>query len=214
MGFLADLLDKQRRKQRLNSISTGMPLNQKNNRSKKIAKKRTPLMTRRKNDYYGRGQGGGAGLGLGRGGHLNSPSLAHKAVYGKEPSTYLRGRTTHPQKTWNGIPVDKQLKDSWLKKLNNINGVEIRGSCAGHDKDRVSYVTFRLDPNRDKEAKKIAKKLDQLKGTHAIADVGREGRPRIVVATKKWYGKKGWADWWKKTPDQINKIVNEKNGKK
>jgi hypothetical protein len=54
----------------------------------------------------------------------------------------------------------------------------------------------------------------QLKGTHAIADVGREGRPRIVVATKKWYGKKGWADWWKKTPDQINKIVNEKNGKK
>lgn len=211
MGFLADLLDRQRRQQRLNSISTDIPMHEKGQRAKIIKNKRPKILHKRSGDYYGRGLGRGQGR---QPVHLNSPSLAHKAVYGKEPATYLRGRTTHPQKTWNGIPVDEQLKDSWLKKLNTIKGVEIRGSCAGHDKDRVSYVTFRLDPKRDKDAKKIAQKLDKLKGTHAIADVGQEGRPRIVVATKKWYGKKGWADWWKKTPDQIDKIVNEKNGKK
>lgn len=206
MGFISDLLDKQRRKQRLGSISTDIPFKKTNNLEKPIRKKRKTMGTRQPKDYYGRGQGGG--------GHLNSVSLAHKAVYGKEPSTYLTGRTAHPQKIWKGIPVDKQLKDSWLKKLNTIKGVEIRGSCAGHNKERVSYVSFRLDQKRDKEAKKIAQKLNKLKGTHAIADVGREGRPRIIVATKKWHGKKGWADWWKKTPNQIDNIVNEKNGKK
>jgi hypothetical protein len=210
MGFISDLLNKQRRNQRLGSISTDIPFTQTKNRAKPIKKKRKAMVTRRPNGYYGRGQGGGGGLGLGRGGHLNSPSLAHKAVYGKEPSTYLRGRTTHPQKMWNGIPVDKELKSSWLKKINSIKGIEVRGSCAGHDKDRVSYVTFRLDEKRDKEAKKIAKELSKKKDIYAIADVGAEGRPRIVVATKKWHGKKGWSSWWQKLPDNIDSVVNKK----
>lgn len=148
--------------------------------------------------YYGRSAGGKTD-------HLNSPSLAHEAVYGKKPKMFLSGRTAHPQKLWKGIPVDKNLKSKWLKELNSIPNTTIRGSCSGHDRDRVSYVVLRLDPKHDKDARDVARRLNRVEGVYSKADIGREGRPRIVVAAKKWPGKKGWNSWWDRLSGRIRK---------
>lgn len=166
---------------------------------------------KRREPYYGRGQGRGLGMGLGRGGHLNSPSLAYKAVHGKLPKEYISGKSAHPQKLWQGIPVDKELKTKWVKKLNTMKNIEMRGSCAGHGPDRTSYIVFRLKPSQDKNAKKVAQKLNKMPGVYSIADVGREGRPRIVAASKTYYGKKDWEQWWNKLPDKIDKSISGLN---
>jgi hypothetical protein len=177
-------------------------------------KKPVKTKYKRREPYYGRGQGRGLGMGAGRGGHLNSPSLAYKAIHGKEPKQYLPGKSAHPQKLWNGIPVDKELKTKWIKNLNNMKNIEMRGSCAGHGPDRTSYVVFRLKPGKDKYAKKVANHLNKIPGIYSIADIGGEGRPRIVAASKTYYGKKDWEKWWDKIPDRIDSSVSNVEGVK
>jgi hypothetical protein len=151
--------------------------------------------------YYGRGDG------RGKSDNLNSPSLAYKAIHGKVPKKYIPGKTAHPQKIWKGIPIDKELKTKWIKNLNSMKNIEMRGSCAGHGPDRTSYVVFRLKPGQDKRAVDVAKHLNKIPDIYSISDVGREGRPRIVAASKTYYGKKDWDKWWDKLPDSINKSV-------
>ena len=173
-----------------------MPV-RKNEKLKLGIKKRVP--------YYGRGSG--------RGGHLNSPSLAYKAVHGKAPKEFLSGKTGHPQKLWKNIPVDKEIKVKWLKKLNTMKDIEMRGSCSGHGPNRTSYIVFRLPPKQDKYAKKVAKRLNKMRGVYSISDVGSEGRPRIVVASKTWHGHPGWENWWNNLPSRIEKNVVNLNKK-
>jgi hypothetical protein len=54
-----------------------------------------------KNSYRERPGKYGRGMGRGRANatHLNSPSLAYKAIHGNPPKKYIPGKTSHPQKT-------------------------------------------------------------------------------------------------------------------
>ncbi|HZX10452.1 MAG TPA: XkdF-like putative serine protease domain-containing protein, partial [Acidobacteriota bacterium] len=140
--------------------------------------------------------------------HINSPTLAYKAVYGVIPSEPLGGQTDSPKKNWHGLQVDKHIKDSWLEELNAIPGVEIRASDEGKDKDRVAFIVFRLkDKERDSVAQSVSKKLSSMDRIYSLSDTGREGRPRVVVAGKVAYGKKGWESWWSTLAGKIKEAV-------
>lgn len=39
---------------------------------------------------------------------------------------------TDAQKDWGGMKVDAELKDSWLDRMNNVPGIDVISSCAGH----------------------------------------------------------------------------------
>jgi len=141
----------------------------------------------------------------------NSPTFAYLAVYGKLPDEFLSGRTDHPQRTWNGVSVDSNLRDAWLEALNGIEGVEIRASCMGHSPERVSYVVFRSKNSEDdeKKAKEISKKLNAIEGCYSLADKGEAGKMRICVAGKTWHGAPGWTEFWEKLAGRIEQAVRE-----
>jgi hypothetical protein len=145
-----------------------------------------------------------------------SPTLAYEAVYGKSPKDkYRRGRPPFQvkEKIWNGIEVDYSLKNRWLENLNNIPNVEIRGTCAGHSEDWVSFVVFRItDDEILKKVTRIVKELSSYKNTYSKYDIGMEGRIRIVCATNLYDGcenQKDWENWWNMLPYIINKAINK-----
>ena len=154
-----------------------------------------------------------AGFGRGRGGQRrswNSPTFAHIAVYGKEPDHWIPGRTGDPEKEWKrGIMIDKHLKPEWFDELDKIKEIEVRSSCEGHSKERVSYIVFRLKSKFDKYAKKVSAALDKLDGVYSKSDIGTENRPRIVVAGRIWYSQKSWEKWWNELPAKVALAVKE-----
>lgn len=143
----------------------------------------------------------------------NSPTFAYFAVYQKLPEEFLSGRSEHPQRTWQGIPVDEALKDSWLDALKAIEEIEVRASCCGHGPDRVSYIVFRLKSGCDVDSKKVSEKLNAIPSCYSIADIGDQGKMRIVVAGKVWHdgenGTDGWSEWWEKLAGKIKEVVEE-----
>ena len=151
-----------------------------------------------------------------------SPSLAYEVINKKPCPPGRRGRYPGQvsEKNWNGVYVDKSLKNKWLKDLNNIPNVEIRGTCAGHgpkDGDSlewVAYVAFRVDPSMEnkKTINKILKKLNSFKNTSAGSDIGMQGRPRFVVAAPLYENckkQKEWIEWWDNIAKRINEAVNK-----
>ena len=91
----------------------------------------------------------------------NAPCAAYETVYEKK-CPHKRGmHPDHKKRNWNGMEVDINLKDKWLRDLNNIKGIEIRSSCEGHDKDWVAFVIFRfLEPKLEKN-KKLVDRISQ-----------------------------------------------------
>lgn len=134
---------------------------------------------------------------------LNAPEFAYQTVYNKDTS--LRGRFTDEEKEYNGMMVDKQLKDEWLDSLNNIKDIEIRSSCAGHNKDRVTFVIFRTKSQDENYIKKVVKKLNKCPNTFASYNTGKGGMFRICVASNTYYkpNNKKWQDWWENITDCI-----------
>ena len=142
-----------------------------------------------------------------------SPVLAYEAVYGKSPTDNRRGRPPFKikSKMWKGMDIDYELKTDWIEKLNSIPNVEIRASCAGHGKEWVSYIVFRItDEKKSKKINKVIKNLSSHKNTFCIYDIGMEGKQRIVCATDlvKEENQKEWERWWTILPYRINKAVN------
>ena len=131
----------------------------------------------------------------------NAPSFAYRTLYGK--STYLQGRTNSPKKMWKGLDVDADLKDKWLKSINDLP-VEIRSTDAGKSEERPAFVIFRLKEDDDKRAKEISKLLNNEKDISSLCDKGNMGRSRISVVGPYWKGKKGWENWWDTVSDKIN----------
>lgn len=152
--------------------------------------------------------------GMLRGGPPNSPTFAYRTLYENEPSEFLSGRTSHPQRMWGDIPVDEQLKDEWLENLNALPNLEIRASCAGHGSNRPSYVVFRLLSRDTDESKKVVEELNKIEGVKADVDLGREGLPRICVTGPIWHDKEGWEEWWARLPERINQAVRSAQVKK
>jgi len=148
-----------------------------------------------------------------RGVRVNAPTFAYKTVYGKEPKTFLFGRTDAPKKIWNGLQVDAGLKDKWLNNLNNLP-VEIRSSDEGKSKERPAFIIFRMPEKYDKLHKKMVNELDKNKDIYANSEVGMAGRPRICVANKVKKGDKNWEKWWNSLPGKIDKAYSSVTGKK
>lgn len=137
--------------------------------------------------------------------NLNSPSFAHLAVYGEVKQ--LSGRTGHESKMWHGLDVDAELKDKWLDDLKSIEGIEIRATCQGHDKDRVAYVVFRLIDGTQEDVDRVTVALSKKNGIYALSGSGREGLSRTVCAGKTWHGSDGWEAWWNAVADNIREAV-------
>ncbi|MBA7496405.1 hypothetical protein ES702_07013 [subsurface metagenome] len=157
------------------------------------------------------------GFGRGRGGQRrswNSPTFAHIATWGTEPDHWIPGRTGDPEKEWKrGIMIDEHLKPEVFDELEKIKEIEVRSSCEGHSKERVSYIVFRLKPKFDKYAKKVSAALDKLDGVYSKSDIGTENRPRIVCAGRTWFGQKSWEKWWNELPSKVASAVKETLGK-
>lgn len=129
----------------------------------------------------------------------NAPCAAYETVYGKKCPSTMTGKyfMPHGTKTWNGISIDGHIEDKWLNDLSNIKQIEMRSSCEGHNKERVTFIIFRfLDKSYDRKAKSIEKKLETDRVTKASSQIGREGQLRFIVAAKLWYGQPGWKEWW------------------
>lgn len=112
------------------------------------------------------------------------------------------------------IEVDEEFKNQWLEDLNSIPEIEIRSSDTGKSKERIAFVVIRFsDKKNDNRAKELVKILNKQEGIYSKTDVGTEGRNRICVAGKVWYGETGWKKWWdtlaEKIKESINKVLKE-----
>lgn len=128
---------------------------------------------------------------------INAPQMAYTAVYNKEPP-FLPGRIFTETKIWNNISVDAHLKDEWLNSLNSIEGIEIRSSCEGHNKDRPTFIIFRPYNQNENYISNVVTKLNKFPNTFAIYNIGNGGFFRICVASNTWYSNnnKKWLIWW------------------
>ena len=148
-------------------------------------------------------------------GRMNSPTFAYMAVYGKVPEQWISGRTDYPEKPYKvpgrdvAVTIDEHLKPEWFDALNSIDELEIRASCEGHDAERVAYIVFRLRQENDAQAEEVSRRLNEVEGIYSRCDIGTEGRPRIVVAGKTWYGQDDWSSWWEELPMKISSVMNE-----
>ncbi len=139
---------------------------------------------------------------------INAPTMAYKTVYGKYPEEPLRGRTNLPKKEWNGIFVDKNLKDKWLNELNSLD-VEIKSTEEGKSKERVAFVIFRMPEGKDKLYKKVEENLKKEKDLFVYSDIGMGNRPRICVAKDIKVGDKNWEEWWSSLPEKIERAYKK-----
>ena len=147
----------------------------------------------------------------------NAPSFAYKCIYGKEPSVPIRGQrydgSYRENKGRDGrtIFIDEHLKDKWIKDLNNINNIEIRSTCEGHNSTRVAAIIFRPSTQDVDDIDLIVRKLS-IQNTKALTDVGNGGLYRICVATKNWYRSNSdnskWELWWDNIAKKIDQSVN------
>jgi hypothetical protein len=155
---------------------------------------------------------------LGKGGVKTkpSPTFAWELVNKRKYPGWRRGRYPGKveEKIWNGMGVDIHLENKWLNDLNKIKNVEIRGSCEGHDKEWVTYISFRVSPKYDKNESflnKVCNNLNKHKFTVSGWDIGTQDRPRFVVASPLYYGcdkQYEWENWWNNIAKRIDKAVN------
>ncbi len=138
---------------------------------------------------------------------LNSPSFAHKAVYGE--TKWLSGRTGGAEHECDGVKVDEHIKCEWIRELNGIAGIELRASCEGHSEERVAYIVFRLKGEDKDQAKEVSTALSRQPKLYSLSDIGMEGKPRIVVAGKTYYGQEDWEGWWNSLSEKIENALGE-----
>jgi len=143
---------------------------------------------------------------------INAPTLAYKCVYGRFPSTNITGMFNINHQKYKDIEIDDSLDINIIDKLNNIKNIEIRSTCSGHNKDRVTYIIFRTNNQDEDFIKRVVAKLNFDK-TKCVYDIGNGGEYRICVATRNWYridaNNNSWLNWWKLIPDKINSAVNK-----
>ena len=140
-----------------------------------------------------------------------SPVAAFELVYGKKPPSGMRGMDPgqSDHKIWKDISIDAHIEDKWLNDLSNIKQIEMRASCEGHDKQWITFIVFRVMPNKDKDIKyleKIKKFLNQGK-TKCGYEIGQQGRPRFIVTAKLWYGQPGWEKFWSTLATRVQQAV-------
>jgi len=138
----------------------------------------------------------------------NAPCAAYETVYEKKCPNRRGKNPDHKQKLWNGMNVDINLKDKWLKDLNNIKGIEIRSSCEGHDKEWVAFVIFRfLESSISNNKTLVERVVSNIEASDKITKcsghIGSGGKMRFIVAAPTWYGHKDWEQWWNSLSTRI-----------
>ena len=163
-------------------------------------------------NFWGKGAGQGQGRGQrGAADRVPSPVAAYELVYGKKAPAGMRGmypgKSEH--KTWNGISIDAHLEDKWLNDLKNIKQIEMRASCEGHDKQWVTFIAFRVMPNKDNDIKYLNKIKNYLNygNSKCTYQIGQQGRPRFIVAIKSWYGQPDWEKFWSTLATRVKNAV-------
>ncbi len=143
----------------------------------------------------------------------NAPTFAWETVHNKSYKGFKSGRIPgSKEKLWNGIYIDYNLKEKWLKDLNNIKEIEIRSSCQGHPPkgEWPSFVIFRMIDNSKYNVKNIVNKLHNGKDTFCKYEIGNNNQIRICVATLYYYGceeNNKWEKWWNTLSDKIKKSL-------
>lgn len=147
----------------------------------------------------------------------NSPQFAYKIMYGKMDPTFTGKLYFTPKKLIHlnnnsQIYVDENLKEEWIHKLNNINSIDIRSTCEGHDSKYITHIIFRPnDQNLDQIKAKI-KILNKLPDTKSNFDIGNGGLYRIGIATKNWYRSNAdntkWKNWWENSIKSLEETFN------
>jgi len=113
---------------------------------------------------------------------INGHTMAYVAIYGESPPEIQVGQKGSTR-LWRGHKIDSNLKDKWLKAVNDIRFVEVVSLCGGHGPLRPSHIIFYFKHKRnDKEAVEISGILNNIHGLWSIVDEGNRGRPRICVA--------------------------------
>jgi len=143
--------------------------------------------------------------------NANAPCAAYETVYGKKcPHIMGRYPKSHKTQLWNGILVDGNLNKKWLHDLNQIKQIEMRSSCEGHDENWLSYIIFRLRDSNLEKKPYLDQLVSKIEKTDSITKsawvIGKQGRPRIVVAAKTWFGQPDWKNWWDSLASRIKQV--------
>lgn len=150
-------------------------------------------------------------------GRENSPQFAYRIIYNKINKIlpgilYNSFRKLVILDNSQHIYVDENLKDSWIKRLNNIKNIEIRSTCEGHDSKYISHIIFRPNIQNIEYIENKVKLLNSLPETKSKYDIGNGGLYRIGIATKNWFRKNAnnskWEQWWDNSVKSLEQIFN------
>ena len=143
------------------------------------------------------------------GGWVNAPTFAYFAVTGKQPDEQIMGRRAGAEeKMWRGVGVDKNIPTAALDAIADIPEIATRSCCEGHGEPYFPFVIFRMaDKAHDDKAAAVAEALLGASGVHPAFDIGGEGRPRIVAATRIQPGDDGYEAWWTSLAGKIQAAI-------
>lgn len=140
-----------------------------------------------------------------------SPVAAYEIMYNKPAPSGMTGQypNDHKTKNWNGMNIDGHLRDKWINELNSIKQIEVRATCEGHNEQWLSYVAFRVLPNKESDSKYLEKikKFLNVGITKCDYQLGQQGRPRFIVVGKTWYKHSAWKLWWSTISKRIQEAV-------
>jgi len=139
-------------------------------------------------------------------GKINAPTFAFMCLYGKKPSPPISGReSSHKQKLYRGIGIDKNIPTKALDNLNRIKEIELRSSCEGDSERHPTFVIFRTLNRDPKYTKKVVNNINRFKDLKCCWDMGNEGLPRIIITAPLWYEKDPnlFDDWWMELTKKI-----------
>jgi len=145
-------------------------------------------------------------------GKINAPMFAYQCLYGSLPPNGLSGRgASHEEVIWHGIGVDKAIPIKALNDLDSIPEIELRSSCQGSDKDRPTFLIFRLKSHDVDQSLKLAKLLSKYDDMNSCSGIGNEGLPRIIVTSKLWYDMDQikFKKWWLNIAPRIKKCLRD-----
>jgi len=144
----------------------------------------------------------------------NAPQFAYKIMYNSVNSTLIGRSYLIPKKKINinnsEIYIDIHLDENLIQELNNIDAIEIRSTCEGHDSKHIAHIIFRPHNQELEFIKPKVIELNRLPSTKSGYDIGNGGLYRIGIVTRNWYRENAdnskWKEWWKNSVKSLKEI--------
>jgi len=108
-----------------------------------------------------------------------------------------------------GFIYDLEAAHNHILLVRKNGRVVWSGNCEGHSDERVAYIVFRLRDGVKIHPVDIVAELNKREGLYSKTDVGSEGKSRIVVAGKTYYGKPGWEKWWAGMIEDLKDVMGK-----